>query len=179
MYASIAASIKNEPVFKKFHVLRMRKNMRVDANEIQFSEWLCDIGAGKRTIKGTTEIELPSSNIAKSSEELIEFCFQDLFSAKDPLSKSELISDAAILSPRNDSVETINEKALKKLNGEKEVYTSIDTPLNADNDYMSIYRSDNNIETIHNSTPSGLPPHILELKVLSFLEESYFKQINN
>ena len=165
MFASIAASIKYEPVFKKFDTLRMRRNMRADPQETKFCEWLCDVGSGKKNIKGTSEIELPSTNIAKSSNELIDFCFEDLFNATNPLSKSEILGDAAILAPRNDIVASINEKALDKLNGEKETFTSIDTPLNADNDPTSVYLADNNIEAIHDALPSGLPPHILELKV--------------
>lgn len=165
MYAAVAASVKNEPVFKKFTVLRLRKNMRAGPNEKKFSEWLCDIGAGKNNIKGTNEIELPLKNIVNSSDELIDFCFQDLFSAKNPLSKSKIIADAAILAPTNDNVTSINNKALEKLHGDIEQFVSLDTALNADNDPTSIYRADNNIEAIHNSLPSGLPPHILELKV--------------
>ena len=165
MYACVAASVKNEPVFKQFQVLRMRKNMRADQNEKEFSDWLCEVGAGKRNIKGTNEIEIPSENVAKSSDELLDFCFQDLFSAKDPLARSEILADAAILAPTNDNVNTINNKALEKLNGDLKKFYSLDTPLNSDYDYRSIYGADNNIEAIHASLPSGLPPHILELKV--------------
>ena len=165
MYACVAASVKNEPVFKQFQVLRMRKNMRADQNEKEFSDWLCDVGSGKINIKGTNELEIPSENVAKSSDELLDFCFQDLFNAKDPLARSNILADAAILAPTNDNVNTINNKALEKLNGNKIPFYSIDTPLNMDYDYRSIYGSDNNIENIHAATPSGLPPHLLELKV--------------
>lgn len=178
MFASIAASVKNEPVFKQFDVLRMRKNMRADNDEIKFAEWLCDVGAGKNHVAGSSEIELPETNIANSSEELINFCFLDLFNARNPLDKSETIADAAILAPTNDNVSAINNRALHLLPGEIETFTSIDTPLGAGIDYTSIYKADNNIETIYNSTPSGLPPHILELKVLFFLFDIYQKENN-
>lgn len=168
MYASVAASVKNEPIFKEFEVLQIRKNMRAGPNEKNFSDWLCNVGAGKNHIKGSNEIELPLENTVNSSDELIDFCFQDLFSAKDPLSKSEIIADAAILAPTNDNVTSINNKALGKLNGDLETFVSKDTPLIAGNDYTSTYNADNNIESIHNEMPSGFPPHILELKVKIF-----------
>ena len=58
----VLASIRNEPVFKLFSTIRLRKNMRADKDQIEFSKWLCEIGAGKKYVKGTKEIELPNEN---------------------------------------------------------------------------------------------------------------------
>ena len=162
----VLASIKNEPVFKLFDTLKLRKNMRADPDQVQFCKWLCEIGSGKKYVKGTKEIELPQENLAKSKEDLLDFCFKDLFTA--PLDKSDIIADAAILAPNNDNVAYLNELALSKLPGEKKVYKSLDAPLLSKGhpeDPMSIYRADFNIEAVHNYTPTGLPPHLLELKV--------------
>ena len=162
----VLASIRNEPVFKLFSTIRLRKNMRADKDQIKFSKWLCEIGAGKKYVKGTKEIELPNENFAKSKEDLLDFCFEDLF--KSPLEKSEIIADAAILAPTNDNVAHLNELALSKLPGKKRVYKSLDAPLltkEGAQDPTSIYRADFNIEAVHNYTPTGLPPHLLELKV--------------
>ena len=163
--ASVMASIKYERVFKHFKTLHLRKNMRADSDQLKFCNWLGDIGAGKNYEKGSNEVRIPDENLAKSEDELLDFCFKDLF--KDPLSKSDSIADAAILAPRNENVDNINKKALSRMKGNKETLESIDTPLRPDiSDPMSIYRVDKDIEVIHNSTPPGLPPHILELKVL-------------
>lgn len=164
----VLASIKNEPVFKKFTTLKLRKNMRADPDQVQFCKWLCDIGSGKKYVKGQ-EIEIPKENLAKNREELLDFCFKDLFTA--PLDKSEIIADAAILAPNNDNVAILNELALSKLPGEKKEYKSRDTPLVCLENHeaaLSIYRADKNIEAMHNYTPTGLPPHLLELKVVCF-----------
>lgn len=169
------ASIRNEPVFKLFETLRLRKNMRADQDQVDFCEWLCKVGSGKNYVKGTKEIELPAKNLAKNGEELLDFCFKDLF--KSPLDKSEIIADAAILAPKNDNVADFNKLALSKIPGKPRVYKSIDAPLvskTTAEDAMSIYRADFNIEAVHNAMPTGLPPHILELKVISLLDLIYF-----
>ena len=153
-------------MFKLFSTIRLRKNMRADKDQIEFSKWLCEIGAGKKYVKETKEIELPNENFAKSKEDLLDFRFEDLF--KSPLEKSEIIADAAILAPTNDNVAHLNELALSKLPGKKRVYKSLDAPLltkEGAQDPTSIYRADFNIEAVHNYTPTGLPPHLLELKV--------------
>ena len=156
-------------MFKLFKTLRLRKNMRADPDQVEFSKWLCEIGAGKKYVKGTKEIEIPQENLANSANELLDFCFKDLF--KSPLNKSDEISDAAVLAPKNDNVAYLNELALSKLPGKPKLYKSLDAPLLSDKarqDPMSIYRADFNIEAVHNYTPTGLPPHLLELKVRCF-----------
>lgn len=160
------ASIKYERVFKHFKTLHLRKNMRADADQLKFCNWLGELGAGKNFEKGSNKVQIPNENLAKSEDDLLDFCFKDLF--EQPLSKSDLIADAAILAPRNDNVDNINKKALARMKGDLETLESLDTPLRPDiSDPMNIYRVDNDIEVIHNSTPTGLPPHKLELKVLN------------
>lgn len=160
------ASIKYERVFKHFKTLHLRKNMRADADQLKFCNWLGEVGAGKNYEKGSNEVRIPDENMASSEEDLLDFCFKDLF--ENPLSRSDSIADAAILAPRNDNVDNINKKALERMKGTKETLESLDTPLSpAISDPMNIYRVDNDIEVIHNSTPTGLPPHKLELKVLN------------
>jgi hypothetical protein len=68
----------------------------------------------------------------------------------------------------NREVERVNKIALSRLNGIQKDFYSIDEPF-LDGDplhVLSTYRADVNIEAIHNETPTGLPPHILSLKVI-------------
>jgi hypothetical protein len=157
-------SIKNSGIFNKFEILRLRKNMRADPDQKEFADWLCVIGAGKNCVSGTSEIELPQNCVADSLDALIDFCFQDLFN--DPLGKSDKLADAAILAPKNDNVQYINELAMARMKGEAREYKSIDEPL--ENDVMvdvSIYRCDIDMEVLNNEMPQGMPPHKLTLKV--------------
>src|SRR3981081_3860804 len=101
--------------------------MRACPDQKEFASWLCDVGAGKNCEPGTSEIELPEKCVADSLQDLIDYCFQDLFN--DPLGKSDKIADAAILDPKNDNVQYINELAMSRMKGKPREYTSIDEPL--------------------------------------------------
>ena len=141
--------------------------MRADKDQVEFCKWLCDVGSGKN-IKGTNELKLPKENLVTNLEDLIEFTFGDLFT--DPEKKSHIIGDAAILAPTNQNVFHINSICLNKMPGITTTYLSTDeliksTGKNQNLDPLSIHKADWNIESIHNETPTGLPPHKLELKV--------------
>jgi hypothetical protein len=53
--------------------------MRADPDQKEFAEWLCDVGAGRNCIPGTSEIELPNNCVANNLQELIDYCFQVKF----------------------------------------------------------------------------------------------------
>ena len=93
--------------------------MRADPDQKEFASWLCEVGAGRNCVTGTSEIELPKNCVAVSLQELIDFCFEDLFN--DPLGKSDKIADAVILAPKNDNVQYINELAMTRMKGEAKV----------------------------------------------------------
>jgi hypothetical protein len=152
-------------IFQQFKVLHLRKNMRAAPDQAAFAEWLCKVGNGQANIHGTSNLELSTDNIVTSLKQLINFCFEDVF--KDALNKSDKIADAAILAPKNDNVQHINEVAMNMLEGVERTFLSIDQPLKSDvwTDF-GVHACDKDIEAINNETPSGMPPHILKLKVL-------------
>lgn len=139
--------------------------MRADPDQKEFADWLCKVGNGSANEPGTLNLKLPAEAVAHSVKDLIDFCFEDLF--KDALKNSDKIADAAILAPKNDIVQQINEEAMQMLSGEERPYTSLDKPLKNDvfSDH-SVHACDQDIEAINNETPSGMPPHILKLKVI-------------
>lgn len=143
--------------------------MRVEDNEINLTKWLLDIGRGYQNGQRSDEILVPPANQSDSLDELIKFCFPpNLF--EEPLLHAQTLCDAALLCPRNEDVAAINAKAIREMSGELTTIESLDIPLknrpNAGNiDWHDPFRSDYNIEAIHNETPTGLPPHTLELKV--------------
>ena len=99
-------------------------------------------------------------------DELLKFCFPTgLFS--DPFQHADAICDNAILCPTNAGVNEINEWALEQMEGQQHLFKSIDWPLESGDPraHFSSYRADCNLESIHNETPTGLPPHELKLKV--------------
>jgi hypothetical protein len=134
-----ANSVKASPLFSQFTTLRLSKNMRADADQKEFADWLCQVGNGRNFISGKNEIQLPNECVSNSIEELIEFCFEDLFN--NPVQKFDKLADAALLAPRNDSVAHINELAMAKIPGEEKIYFSEHSPFDADKekDFKEVY----------------------------------------
>lgn len=73
------------------------------------------------------------------------------------------ISRVAILSPTNQQALEINKRILHMLPGEIKVYESVDEI--GDKKDENSDATNFPTEFLHKMTPSGLPPHILELKV--------------
>ena len=126
--------------------------MRTDADQVALRDLLRQVGT--------------DGCVADSMEDLIDFCFPSaIFS--DPLANSAALCAGAILCPRSNDAEAINNMAMDQLPGECGTFVSLDTPLDFGDSCgpRSVYRSDFNLESVHNETPSGLPPHELRLKV--------------
>jgi hypothetical protein len=116
-----------------------------------------------------TDMRLPEELMAESKEDLIDFCFgQRVF--KEPFNPSSLkqIGGSALLSPKNEAVAAINDIALNNLVGDVRVYKSIDSPIDSANPQTkrSANRLQLNIDSLNRETPTGMPPHLLKLKVL-------------
>ncbi|TKR57421.1 hypothetical protein L596_030689 [Steinernema carpocapsae] len=50
-YGEISASIASSPLFQKFKHIDLKKNMRVDANEVEFGRWLKNLAPAKTSWK--------------------------------------------------------------------------------------------------------------------------------
>lgn len=144
-------------------------NMRTGPGQEVLRKWLLEIGQGihgeDSGMQGRTDkVLIPRENVARSLDEAIDFCFPaGLF--QEPLKNAEAFSDNAILCPTNNDVRSINDLAMYKMQGDARVYNSVDEPLEP-RDTFNDFRSDFNIETIHNEMPTGMPPHELVLKVV-------------
>lgn len=106
------------------------------------------------------EISIPSSMVIQSvpektpTQQLMDFAFPDLSRySTDAIS----MTNSAILSPRNDTVDEINEELIGKFPGEQHEYLSIDQTVNKA--HQGLY-----IDFMHSVAPLGLPPHRLILK---------------
>ena len=136
--------------------------MRTSEDQAALRSWLTYIGNGEQG-RETAKISIPNENVAQSLDDAIDFCFPpNLF--VDPLMHGNIFSASGILCPTNRAVLWINEKTMQKIRGEARAHRSLDAPLKSGNN-MTGYRADFNLEVIHNETPTGLPPHLLNLKV--------------
>ncbi|KAL3125241.1 hypothetical protein niasHT_005847 [Heterodera trifolii] len=137
-------------------------NMRTAPGEHSLREWLKEIGSGQSKV-GTNQLHIPPQLVLHNLEEAIQFCFPDALFL-DPLSNADAIANNAVLCPTNNDVQYINEIALARMCGDAKDFPSIDEPLEP-NDEFHNFRTDFNIEAVHNEMPSGMPPHKMVLKV--------------
>uniref|UniRef100_A0A1I7ZJ34 Uncharacterized protein n=1 Tax=Steinernema glaseri TaxID=37863 RepID=A0A1I7ZJ34_9BILA len=79
-----------------------------------------------------------------------------------------LAAFSPILAPMNDTCFALNADILNRMAEEARTYLSTVRDTSGDNDqYLKTHGANHNIESIHQMTPTGLPPHDLTLKVTS------------
>lgn len=145
--------------------------MRTDPDQQSFREWLLQIGNGLSSVDGAklcrSALVLPDNEMnSESIDELIDYCFPPaLFT--DPINNANIIAEAGILCPTNVDVHRINDTALARMTGTALTYASIDEPLDS-GELFAANRYDFNIDAVNNECPTGVPPHLLHLKVCFF-----------
>lgn len=159
LLGQVEASIKKCHLYPLFLNVHLTQNMRVSPAEIEFREWLENVGRGENFIKKTNRILIPSSMQVSSLRELINFVFED---GNAFLQQTEFC-DRLLLAPLNREVDQINDHIMSLLPGVSKTYLSADTPLD---DYtFDVNAVFHDVEHLNNTTPSGFPPHRLHLKV--------------
>jgi hypothetical protein len=153
--AIIEASLKFNKYWNKFKTLKLANNVRsVDPD---FSSYLLKVGNGELlNSDGLPEdiIEIPDNYLSKS-------LIKDIFGDKLTPETVEGFSKMAILCPKNSDVDKINEEVLKILEGESQTYLSTDSIVDQTDEDEQNYQ----IEFLNDLTPSGMPPHKLNVKI--------------
>ncbi|XP_058789100.1 uncharacterized protein LOC131663051 [Phymastichus coffea] len=151
-------SIKYSSTWPYFKIFKLTTNMRVLPNEIEFSNFLLDIGNGTLTDKDDF-IDVPQHCILSSTTKITEGIFGDLIRDK----KYDEMSSCAILSARNEDVDKINIQITNLLDPTNErLYTAIDSVVNNNNGEMDEIIMP---EYLNSLNPSCLPPYKLNLKI--------------
>ncbi|XP_058810250.1 uncharacterized protein LOC131675336 [Phymastichus coffea] len=118
-------SIKYSPLWKHFIKYILTTNMRVLSNEIDFSNFLLNVGNGSLNDKDDY-IDVPDHCILPETVSIIDI-FGQLIRDK----KFDEMSDCAILSTRNEDVDNINREITDLLGDvDQHIYTAIDTVVN-------------------------------------------------
>ncbi|KAK4386230.1 hypothetical protein Sango_2493600 [Sesamum angolense] len=157
---TIDASFASSLLSRNFNKLSLRENMRAK-DDPMFTEFLMRVGNGTETHVLDDRIEIPNNMILpfveshKSLCDLIDLVFPclDLF-----LTNPLLVINRSILAPKNDCVDEINEILIDKFPGELKHFVSLDKT--RDPSLQGQYE-----DFLNSITISGLPPHILTLKV--------------
>lgn len=155
----IETSLKKSPLWSLFQQHHLIQNMRTRRGEQEFSAWLLQLGSGTLSAdmepRLTDVIEIPPSCCATTS--LIE----EIYAGISP----DEMHNSVILSPKNEDCLHINEQVLNMLPGESRTYLSADS-VKCDSEEE---RQNYPIEFLNSLTPSGMPPHVLNLKVGSIV----------
>ncbi|GBO15888.1 hypothetical protein AVEN_158199-1 [Araneus ventricosus] len=130
--------------------------MRAEPDEQDFADWLLHLGRGSLTNNcqlGEDIVEIPEECVLRDS--IVDENFGS------SVTDMENLSEKAILCPKNEDTLKINEQVWKKLSGQNKTYFSSDSIICEDQEEQNNFP----LDFINTLTPSGMPPHELNLKV--------------
>ncbi|XP_044019694.1 ATP-dependent DNA helicase pif1-like [Aphidius gifuensis] len=159
----INACLKSSYLWSSITSLRLTTNMRVhlggDNNADLFSQTLLKIGSGTFQNDNDSTIQITSTFAISVLDQnnLINKVYPEISQLSNK--SNEWLRERAILAPKNDTVNVINEKILSMFEADEKTYISFDT-LSDQDDVVDIP-----IEFLNSLNPSGLPPHKLNLKI--------------
>ena len=127
----------------------------------RFSDFLLRVGDGVEETIEDDFIRIPEDMVIPYTEKneslgkLIETIFPSL---ETQGSRTEYMTSRTILSTKNEHVDEINNIMIDRFPGNEKIYYSFDS---AEDDTSNNYP----VEFLNTLTPSGMPPHLLRLKV--------------
>ena len=165
----IKHAVNKSYLWQHFRVHQLTQNMRVHASgnpELEaFDKWGVEIGNGvENSIK--VPIKMVATRITPNSKEnpttehraMQLFCDKIFPNLTTNIEDPNWINGRAILAPTNKEVQMLNEMLSAKLPGASEVMRSADQLTNTEGELRF------NTEYLNTLTPSGFPPHSLDLK---------------
>jgi hypothetical protein len=155
----IDACIVKSPLWNKIKVLRLKHNMRAQQDP-EFADFLLRVGDGNEPFVQDDMIKIPDAFVIpwdgdESLGQLIASIFPRL---EDNAFNSSYMVDRAIITPRNEDVDKLNEVVLNSFPGEDHIYYSYDK---VEEDPHNLYQQ----EFLNSIAPGGLPSHKLTLKL--------------
>ncbi|KAK1424399.1 hypothetical protein QVD17_19728 [Tagetes erecta] len=172
----VSSSISSSYIWRNCKVLKLTKNLRlscsknaVDMEQTKmFAKWLLEIGEGNMggMNDGEATVEIPNDLLIQGLEDplskLIDFVYPSIL---ENYKNKNFFHERAILAPKNEVVQEINDRLLEMFPGEEKEYLSSDsicpTELLPDNFDASLYSPD----ILNGIKVSGMPNHRLVLKV--------------
>ena len=158
----IAACLKySHSLWPKVRTLRLTTNMRVhlygDRESGSYAQLLLQIGNGRiHTDPEDGLINVPCGTVVQSCDELIQAFFPQLH---ERYKDTTWLDERAILAPRNDAINQINDTMLQLIPENEKVYLAVDTTMEPDDavNYLT--------EVLNSLNPPSLPAFTLALKV--------------
>ena len=130
-------------------------------SDIWFSEFLLRIGNGTEESFANDYVQLPDDILIEyESDQSIHMLIDRVFPALESKWTSlAYMHECAILSTRNEHVDSLNALMIDKFPSKEKVYYSHDS---IDDDSHNNYP----LDFLNSITPNGLPPHELKIKKL-------------
>ena len=152
------ATLLRSYIWDNIKIIKLQQNMRAQS-DIWFSEFLLRIGNGTEESFANDYVQLPDDILIEyESEEsihmLIDRVFPDL---ESKWTSAAYMRERAILSTRNEHVDSLNALMIDKFSGKEKVYYSHDS---VDDDSHNNYP----LDFLNSITPNVLPPHELKIK---------------
>ncbi|XP_065318549.1 ATP-dependent DNA helicase PIF1-like [Gordionus sp. m RMFG-2023] len=154
----IESCIKSSNLWHVFHQIQLTHNMRSLSEEESYIKWLLQIGEGKTPLLPSP---LPSDYIEIPLSMLGDSLISSIYGDSLLLNNIDYLSSRIILTTKNDIALTLNNTIISKLPSSLRLYYSSDSLVSDHTDESLNYPP----EFLHSLTPSGMPPHILSLKV--------------
>ena len=154
----VKACIHSSSLWHETQQIKLTTNMQVDMDEVAFSDYLLTLGNGTAQVHnevGEDMIQIPKEYLVDTLETMISKVFPRI---EEGYADKYFVSYHAILTPKNENVDNINEIVMKKFPGEGKTYLSANSI--AEGDLNNTYPTD----FLNSVTPSGMPPHSMTLK---------------
>ena len=167
--AIIHTSIRMSATYESAQILRLTQNMRVGANQLDFIQFLSDVGHGRNVLADDGNpsdfYQMPMANMETSVADAIKFAYEPKW-LKDPEQYAAELCGSAILTPLISSEVQINSMILDKLTTPARVYDAMDTIVHeGQSDAMVRQFADKDLENLKNRPFPGVPEFHLKLKV--------------
>jgi len=145
---------------KQLHLVENERLKRFGVNSAnsKLATFLMKIGNGTEPIVVNGCVRIPDEYIFDSSniEEFVQWAYPDL-------SEGVVNAASSIITPLNDNVDILNELCLKNMTPDVQAINlaSLDEVVVTDDPKETVHYQE---EYLHTLTPSGMPPHMLNLK---------------
>ncbi|GJY31541.1 ATP-dependent DNA helicase PIF1-like protein [Tanacetum coccineum] len=175
----VQACINRFELWRHYKVFTLMRSMRVneysadggiDTAKQEFNQWVLAVGDGTLPTKmkewedEPTWIDIPETFLIKTwdcqIQKIVEETYPD-FTLRH--TNDEYLKERAILTPRNDDADAINEFMFKQLPGESVTYNSADKVCMASTDNIDQHQL-YPVEFLNSLNFPGMPPHELHLK---------------
>ena len=123
----VNAYIHSSPLWNEIQKLKLTVNMRVAADEIDFAAYLLEIGNGTVQLHsevGEDIIQIPNEYLVSTVDELVKKVFPNI---NEGYTDKYYAARNAILTPKNENVDNINELIIDRFPGKGTTYLSADT----------------------------------------------------